>query len=69
MQYHEDGRYHYYFMSLDADFVIDATLKGSLSRFINHSCEPNAETQKVGGGRSIAIMAAVPAHSVWCSGQ
>eukprot|EP00045_Choanoeca_perplexa_P014811 m.176632 g.176632 ORF g.176632 m.176632 type:complete len:728 (-) comp16802_c0_seq3:1012-3195(-) len=46
VQYHEDGRYHYYFMSLDADYVIDATLKGSLSRFINHSCEPNAETQK-----------------------
>eukprot|EP00730_Choanoeca_flexa_P013597 TRINITY_DN5496_c0_g1_i2.p1 TRINITY_DN5496_c0_g1~~TRINITY_DN5496_c0_g1_i2.p1 ORF type:complete len:735 (+),score=235.57 TRINITY_DN5496_c0_g1_i2:150-2354(+) len=46
VQYHEEGRYHYYFMSLDADHVIDATLKGGLSRFINHSCDPNAETQK-----------------------
>lgn len=37
---------HYYFMSLRADAVIDATQKGNISRFINHSCEPNAETQK-----------------------
>lgn len=33
-------------MSLRADAVIDATQKGTISRFINHSCEPNAETQK-----------------------
>lgn len=33
-------------MSLRSDAVIDATQKGNISRFINHSCDPNAETQK-----------------------
>jgi SET domain-containing protein len=26
--------------------IIDATLRGNASRFYNHSCEPNCETQK-----------------------
>lgn len=37
---------HYYFMALSSDCVIDATKRGNISRFINHSCDPNAETQK-----------------------
>lgn len=37
---------HYYFMALSSDRVIDATKRGNISRFINHSCNPNAETQK-----------------------
>lgn len=37
---------HYYFMALSSDCIIDATKKGNISRFINHSCDPNAETQK-----------------------
>lgn len=45
-QYHEEGRRHHYFMTLHGDQIIDATLKGSVSRFMNHSCEPNCETQK-----------------------
>ncbi|XP_046961322.1 probable histone-lysine N-methyltransferase CG1716 [Vanessa cardui] len=44
--YSEENNLHHYFMSLKGDTVIDATLKGNISRFINHSCEPNAETQK-----------------------
>ncbi|XP_037088867.1 probable histone-lysine N-methyltransferase CG1716, partial [Pollicipes pollicipes] len=38
--------HHYYFMALKGDAIIDATEKGNDSRFINHSCDPNAETQK-----------------------
>jgi SET domain-containing protein len=45
-QYDEEKRAHFYFMSLNSDEVIDATQKGGLSRFINHSCNPNCETQK-----------------------
>lgn len=37
---------HHYFMALRSDEIIDATVKGNLTRFINHSCEPNCETQK-----------------------
>lgn len=37
---------HHYFMALRSDEIIDATCKGNLTRFINHSCEPNCETQK-----------------------
>ena len=39
--------HHYYFMALKGDAIIDATEKGNASRFINHSCDPNSETQKV----------------------
>lgn len=35
-----------YLMSTSHNEVIDPTKKGNLARFINHSCEPNCETQK-----------------------
>jgi histone-lysine N-methyltransferase SETD2 len=41
------GHKHHYFMALRNGAVIDATEKGNPSRFINHSCNPNAATQKV----------------------
>lgn len=46
-EYSKDKNRHYYFMALKSDQIIDATMKGNVSRFINHSCDPNAETQKV----------------------
>ena len=36
----------YYFLTLDNNRVIDAGPRGNLARFMNHSCEPNCETQK-----------------------
>lgn len=30
-----------YLFRIDADTIVDATVRGNLSRFINHSCEPN----------------------------
>ncbi|XP_017864213.1 PREDICTED: probable histone-lysine N-methyltransferase CG1716 [Drosophila arizonae] len=44
--YSEDRNRHYYFMALRGEAIIDATTKGNISRYINHSCDPNAETQK-----------------------
>ena len=46
-QYAKEDVKHFYFMALSSDFIIDASTRGNISRFINHSCEPNAETQKV----------------------
>ncbi|GCC31061.1 hypothetical protein chiPu_0009515 [Chiloscyllium punctatum] len=45
-EYARNKNIHYYFMALKNDEIIDATLKGNCSRFMNHSCEPNCETQK-----------------------
>ncbi|XP_052226023.1 histone-lysine N-methyltransferase NSD2-like isoform X2 [Dreissena polymorpha] len=43
---HEDNVHNFYMMTLDMDRIIDAGPKGNLSRFMNHSCDPNLETQK-----------------------
>ncbi|KAK3018019.1 hypothetical protein RJ639_004739, partial [Escallonia herrerae] len=44
--YEAQGLMDAYIISLDANFFVDATKKGSLARFINHSCQPNCETRK-----------------------
>jgi hypothetical protein len=36
-----DGSGSCYLFRLDDDYIVDATVKGSAARFINHSCEPN----------------------------
>lgn len=56
---------HYYFMALGNNLFIDATQKGNISRFINHSCDPNSETQKwtVNGESRIGIFSKRPIKS------
>lgn len=45
-QYARAGQRHMYFMTIGNGEYIDACQKGNLGRFINHSCNPNAEVQK-----------------------
>lgn len=46
VQYDEEGVKHFYFMSLNKGEFVDATKKGNLGRFCNHSCNPNAYVDK-----------------------
>ena len=40
-EYTQEGK-EMYFFKLDEERIIDATCAGSISRLINHSCDPNA---------------------------
>ncbi|CAN0105275.1 unnamed protein product, partial [Hapterophycus canaliculatus] len=48
-----------YMFRVDEDTVVDATFKGSLARFINHSCDPSCTTRiiAVEGSKKIVIYA------------
>lgn len=45
IEYHSGKRQQYksvcYFFKIDREHIIDATQKGGVARFINHSCQPN----------------------------
>ncbi|XP_078285208.1 histone-lysine N-methyltransferase NSD3 isoform X4 [Rhinoraja longicauda] len=43
---HEANITNFYLLTLTKDRIIDAGPKGNFSRFMNHSCNPNCETQK-----------------------
>ncbi|KAL5205606.1 hypothetical protein ABZP36_033815 [Zizania latifolia] len=53
------GDTNFYLCEVSSNMVIDATNKGNMSRFINHSCEPNTEMQKwtVDGETRVGIFA------------
>ncbi|KAJ1947123.1 hypothetical protein FBU59_001911 [Linderina macrospora] len=60
--YQQEGIRHQYFMSIGNNKIIDATRKGSVARFINHSCGPNCVLQKwmVAGAIRMGIFAERP---------
>ncbi len=53
------GVTNYYFLSFEKGYVIDSGARGSVARFANHSCNPNAEMQKwyVNGEPRIGLFA------------
>lgn len=46
VQYDHEKIKHFYFMSLSKGEFVDATKKGNLGRFCNHSCNPNSFVDK-----------------------
>uniref|UniRef100_A0A182QIJ7 Histone-lysine N-methyltransferase n=1 Tax=Anopheles farauti TaxID=69004 RepID=A0A182QIJ7_9DIPT len=45
-QMQETKEENYYFLTVEPDMTIDGGPRGNVSRFMNHSCDPNCETQK-----------------------
>ncbi|EFA10454.1 histone-lysine N-methyltransferase NSD2 [Tribolium castaneum] len=56
---HEQKEENYYFLTIDKDRMLDAGPKGNVARFMNHSCDPNCETQKwtVNGDTRVGLFA------------
>ncbi|XP_059497133.1 histone-lysine N-methyltransferase NSD3 isoform X4 [Stegostoma tigrinum] len=56
---HESNVTNFYLLTLTKDRIIDAGPKGNYSRFMNHSCNPNCETQKwtVNGDTRVGLFA------------
>lgn len=55
VEYDQANMKHFYFMMLTLTAFIDATRKGALSRFCNHSCNPNAYVDKWVVGRKLRM--------------
>lgn len=64
---HEKKEENYYFLTITNYRMIDAGPKGNVARFMNHSCQPNCETQKwtVCGDTRVGLFALhdIPADS------
>ncbi|XP_067008061.2 histone-lysine N-methyltransferase NSD2 [Anabrus simplex] len=56
---HQEKDENYYFLTIDKDRMLDAGPKGNIARFMNHSCQPNCETQKwtVNGDTRVGLFA------------
>lgn len=55
LQYDEAGIKHFYFMMLNKGEYLDATKKGNLGRFCNHSCNPNCYVDKWNVGDKVRM--------------
>ncbi|XP_068132273.1 histone-lysine N-methyltransferase NSD2 isoform X2 [Hyperolius riggenbachi] len=55
----ENDIMHFYMLTIDKDRIIDAGPKGNYCRFMNHSCQPNCDTQKwtVNGDTRVGLFA------------
>lgn len=49
--------YHTFFFSLSGGKIIDGGQGGNDARWINHSCQPNCETQENDSGTRVFVMA------------
>ncbi|KAK9880140.1 hypothetical protein WA026_008655 [Henosepilachna vigintioctopunctata] len=56
---HQQKDENYYFLTIDNNRMLDAGPKGNAARFMNHSCQPNCETQKwtVNGDTRVGLFA------------
>ncbi|KAI0063379.1 hypothetical protein BV25DRAFT_424390 [Artomyces pyxidatus] len=54
-EYAEEGIRHFYFMMLQKDEFIDATKRGGIGRFANHSCNPNCYVAKWTVGQHVRM--------------
>lgn len=56
---HDRNVTNFYMLTIDKDRIIDAGPKGNYSRFMNHCCDPNCETQKwsVNGDTRVGLFA------------
>ncbi|MFT8274647.1 SET domain-containing protein [Kerstersia gyiorum] len=52
-----DDPFHTFFFALSSGIVIDGGVDGNDSRWINHACAPNCETQEGRHGKRIYIVA------------
>lgn len=52
-----DDPFHTFFFSLSSGMVIDGGVNGNDSRWINHACAPNCETQEGRHGKRVYIVA------------
>lgn len=51
----ERGEGNFYFLALNSDRIIDAASKGGIGRFINHSCDPNCQTERWTVGKHVRV--------------
>lgn len=67
LQKHKSRDEHFYFLYVSRDLCIDAGPRGNDSRFMNHSCDPNCDTQfwTVNGNERVGLFAVkdIPAVS------
>lgn len=57
-KYEASGIGSCYMFRIDINMIVDSTVKGNQSRFINHSCDPNCYTKviSVDGHKKIAVL-------------